>query len=255
MIFIFLVKIKYLFSLKKMNFVTMSNQPQQTPYLPEATQAFYPSLVQSFLVIFLSELADRTFILVLIFSLKMHWIPLVLTSLFSMYFMNIIAIVAGYTVILLIPRSLLDWIGFFCFLFFGAFWVYEGMKMENKSVKEEYEEEIQETENNYELINEQENNNNHNKKSVWTLCFELFSFLCISEFGDKSEISTIAIAAVYNLYGVLIGTMLAYFFNIVIAAFLGHYIGQYLSEKTMCIIGGLLFIGFSIQILIIKLFF
>ena len=222
--------------------------------VPEATQAFYPSLVQSFLVIFLSEIADRTFILVLIYSLKMHWIPLVLTSLGAMYFMNILAIVAGYTVILFIPRSIIDWIGFFCFLFFGLFWVYEGMNMESKSVKEEYEEELEGNDNNYNLVNE-EDDKNKNSKSVWLLCAELFGFLCISEFGDKSEISTVAIAAVYNLYAVLIGTMLAYFFNIVIAAFLGHYIGQYLSEKMMSIIGGLLFVGFAIQIIIIKLFF
>jgi putative Ca2+/H+ antiporter (TMEM165/GDT1 family) len=220
----------------------------------EATQAFYPSLVQSFLVIFLSEIADRTFILVLIYSLKMHWIPLILTSLLSMYFMNLLAIFAGYAVILFIPRNFLDWIGFFCFLFFGLFWVYEGMGMENKSVKEEYEQEMQETEANYNLVNE-EGNNEKNKESTWKLCLELFGFLCISEFGDKSEISTVTIAAVYNLYATLIGTMIAYFFAIAIAAFLGHYIGQYLTEKTMCIIGGLLFVGFAIQILIIKMFF
>ena len=218
----------------------------------EPTQAFYPSLVQSFLVIFLSEIADRTFILVLIYSLKMHWLPLVLTSLFAMYFMNLIAIVAGYTVILLVPRNLLDWIGFACFLVFGLFWVYEGMKMESKSVKEEYDEEMQETENNYSLVNEE---GNRNQKSVWWLCAELFGFLCVSEFGDKSEISTVTIAAVYNFYAVLVGTMIAYFFAIVIAAFLGHYIGQYLTEKMMSIIGGLLFVGFAVQILIIKLFF
>ena len=218
----------------------------------EPTQAFYPSLVQSFLVIFLSEIADRTFILVLIYSLKMHWLPLVLTSLFAMYFMNLIAIVAGYTVILLVPRNLLDWIGFACFLGFGLFWAYEGMKMESKSVKEEYDEEMQETENNYSLVNEE---GNQNQKSVWWLCAELFGFLCVSEFGDKSEISTVTIAAVYNFYAVLIGTMIAYFFAIVIAAFLGHYIGQYLTEKMMSIIGGLLFVGFAVQILIIKLFF
>jgi putative Ca2+/H+ antiporter (TMEM165/GDT1 family) len=166
--------------------------------------------------------------------------------------MNLIAILAGYTVILFVPREVIDWIGFFCFLFFGLYWVYEGMKMESKSVKEEYEEEMQETEANYNLVNDQENNN---QKSTWKLCFELFAFLCISEFGDKSEISTVTIAAVYNLYAVLMGTMIAYFFAIAIAAFLGHYVGQYLTEKMMSIIGGLLFVGFAIQILVIKLFF
>ena len=236
-----------------MNTTLVQTSPSQNPLLNiEPTQAFYPSLVQSFLVIFLSEIADRTFILVLIYSLKMHWIPLILTSLLSMYFMNLLAIVAGYTVILIIPRYIIDWIGFFCFLFFGLYWVYEGMKMESKSVKEEYEEEIQISETNYNLVNDQENNN---QKSTWKLCLELFAFLCISEFGDKSEISTVTIAAVYNLYAVLIGTMIAYFFAIAIAAFLGHYVGQYLTEKMMSIIGGLLFVGFAIQIIIIKLFF
>ena len=161
--------------------------PGVIPYVEE-TQLFYPSLVQSFLVIFLSEIADRTFILVLIYSLKMHWIPLILTSLFAMYFMNLLAIVAGYTVILLIPRSLIDWIGFATFLAFGIYCVYEGLHMESKSVQEEYEEEIQRTESNYNsLVNEEDRKTN--KDSTWKLCLELFGFLCLSEFGDKSECS------------------------------------------------------------------
>ena len=49
--------------------------------------------------------------------------------------------------------------------------------------------------------------------------------------------------------------MLAYFCDIAIAAFLGHWVGKYLTEKMMSIIGGVLFIGFAIQILIIRLFF
>ena len=184
----------------------------------------------------------------------MHWVPLILTSLFAMYFMNLLAIVAGYTVILLVPRSLIDWIGFFCFLLFGIFCVYEGLNMESKSVTEEYEEEIQRTESNYLLVSD-ENKDQNNKESTWKLCLELFGFLCLSEFGDKSELSTVTIAAVYNIYGVLIGTMLAYFCAIAIAAFLGHWAGKFLTEKMMNIIGGILFIGFAVQILIIKLLF
>jgi putative Ca2+/H+ antiporter (TMEM165/GDT1 family) len=235
--------------------VNVQNAPEPTTYSHiEGNQLFYPSLIQSFLIIFLSEIADRTFILVLIYSLKMHWVPLILTSLFAMYFMNLLAIVAGYTVILLVPRSLIDWIGFFCFLLFGIFCVYEGLNMESKSVTEEYEEEIQRTESNYLLVSD-ENKDQNNKESTWKLCLELFGFLCLSEFGDKSELSTVTIAAVYNIYGVLIGTMLAYFCAIAIAAFLGHWAGKFLTEKMMNIIGGILFIGFAVQILIIKLLF
>ena len=235
--------------------VNVQNAPEPTTYSHiEGNQLFYPSLIQSFLIIFLSEIADRTFILVLIYSLKMHWVPLIITSLFAMYFMNLLAIVAGYTVILLVPRSLIDWIGFFCFLLFGIFCVYEGLNMESKSVTEEYEEEIQRTESNYLLVSD-ENKEQNNKESTWKLCLELFGFLCLSEFGDKSELSTVTIAAVYNIYGVLIGTMLAYFCAIAIAAFLGHWAGKFLTEKMMNIIGGILFIGFAVQILIIKLFF
>ena len=222
----------------------------------KATQAFYPSLIQSFLVIFLSEIADRTFILVLIYSLKMHWLPLIITSMLAMAFMNLLAIVAGYTVILLIPRSLIDWIGFGCFLAFGIFSVYEGITMESKTIHEEYQEEMTEQGKNYQLANDEENNNNEakNEKSMWALCAELFGFLCLSELGDKSEISTVTIAAVYNLYAVLIGTMVAYFACILIATFLGLVIGKFLTEKMMTIIGGILFICFAIQILIIKIF-
>ena len=235
--------------------VNVQNAPEPTTYSHiEGNQLFYPSLIQSFLIIFLSEIADRNFILVLIYSLKMHWVPLILTSLFAMYFMNLLAIVAGYTVILLVPRSLIDWIGFFCFLLFGIFCVYEGLNMESKSVTEEYEEEIQRTESNYLLVSD-ENKDQNNKESTWKLCLELFGFLCLSEFGDKSELSTVTIAAVYNIYGVLIGTMLAYFCAIAIAAFLGHWAGKFLTEKMMNIIGGILFIGFAVQILIIKLLF
>ena len=93
------------------------------------------------------------------------------------------------------------------------------------------------------------------EKNTWQLCLELFWFLCLSELGDKSEISTVTIAAVYNLYAVLIGTNLAYFACIIIATFLGLFIGKFLTEKMMTIIGGILFICFAIQILVIKLFY
>ena len=234
--------------------VTKQVPPEQIGYVPYSpNQSFYTSIVQSFLIIFLSEIADKTFILVLIYSLKMHWIPLILTSLLSMYFMNILAIIAGYTFILFIPRNLINWLGFLCFLGFGIFSIVEGLEMDNKTVKEEYEEEVQKEENNEIVVDE--GGQRKEKKSTLGLCMELFILLCLSELGDRSEISTVTITAVYNILGVLIGTMIAYFLAIVIAAFLGNLIGKFLTEKMMTLIGGMVFIFFAIQILVIQLFY
>ena len=245
-----------------MSFVQeLATQPGVNPIIENQyfspTQAFYPSLAQSFLIIFLSEIADRTFIIVLIYSLKLHWLPLIVTSMLSMAFMNILAIVAGYTVILLIPRNLIDWLGFLCFLAFGVFSVWEGFEMESKSVTEEYEEEKEEHEKKQLILNQNEDEitENNTQGNMWKLCLELFWLLCLSELGDKSEISTVTIAAVYNLYAVLIGTNLAYFVTILIATFLGLFIGKFLTEKMMTIIGGILFICFAIQILVIKIIY
>ena len=245
-----------MFSVREMSLKPAINQVLNNPNY-EATQAFYPSLIQSFTVIFLSEIADKTFILVLIFSLKMHWLPLIITSMLAMAFMNILAIAGGYAVILFIPKNVIDWIGFCCFLFFGLFCVYEGLTMESKSIKEEYEEEKinrNNTNKDYQLIDNENQNKeiDSDNKSIWALCAELFGLLCINELGDRSQISTVTIAAVYNLSAVLIGTMVAYFVTIIIATFLGHFIGKFLTEKMMTIIGGFVFIGFACQIAYIK---
>ena len=218
-----------------------------------STKAFYSSLFQSFSIIFLSEIADRTFILVLIYSMKMHWLPLILDSLGAMFFMNILAIAVGCMVPLLFVKGIVDWIGFGCFLGFGILNIYEGFTKESRTVSEEFKEEINTNDDQYSKLNEIEGENKTGK-SLGGLCVELFTFLVLSELGDKSEIATITIAAVYNTYGVIIGTTLAYFGTILIATFIGCSIGHYITEKMMLIIGGFVFLAFALEILISKLF-
>lgn len=210
------------------------------------TDSFSISLIQSFLIIFLSEIADRTFILVVLYSLKMHWLPLVICSFLSMFVMNVLAIAVGYLLPMLIIREVVDWIGFCCFLFFGIYSIYDGYTMESESLQEAFDKEKEE---------DDKKEGENRKRTVWSLCIELFWFLCISELGDKSEISTVTIAAIYNVWGVLFGTSFAYLCTIIIATFLGLLIGKYITERMMCIIGGFLFIFFAIQILVIKIFF
>ena len=216
--------------------------------------SFLSSVIQSFGIIFVSEIADRTFILVLIYASKISWLPLLITGLLAMGLMNILAIGVGYLVPLILFKGLIDWIGFACFLLFGIFSIYDYFTKDSKNLHEMVLDEQEEQANAYksytdtDLIVQSPNQNSN----TFANCCELFGLLCASELGDKSEITTIAIAAIYNLYGVLVGTMLAYFSTIVLAALLGHILCKYLSEKSMSLIGGIIFLLFALQILLYK---
>ena len=182
---------------------------------------FLPSLGKSFLIIFLSEIADRTFILILIYTSKISWFPLLITSALALGFMNVIAVSIGYLIPLLLLKEVVDWIGFACFALFGVFSIYSSYSEEVETVEDKLIETQKEEERSYSDI-EAHNSNNHNGSASWfSNCVQLCWLLIVSEIGDKSQITTIAIAALYNLTGVLIGTMLAYLCTIIIAIALG----------------------------------
>ena len=214
---------------------------------------FLPSLGKSFLIIFLSEIADRTFILILIYTSKISWFPLLITSILALGFMNIIAVSIGYLIPLLLLKEVVDWIGFACFALFGVFSIYSSFSEEAETVEDKLIETQKEEERSYTDI-EAHNNNNHNGNGSWfSNCVQLCWLLIVSEIGDKSEITTIAIAALYNLTGVLIGTMLAYVCTIIIAIALGKIISKYITETQMNLIGGIIFLLFALQILLGKI--
>ena len=82
---------------------------------------------------------------------------------------------------------------------------------------------------------------------------QLCWLLIVSEIGDKSEITTIVIAALYNLTGVLIRTMLAYVCTIIMAIALGKIISKYITETQINFTGGIIFLLFALQILLGKI--
>lgn len=156
---------------------------------------------------------------------------------------------------MLLVKDIIDWIGFTCFLLFGVFSIYESCTGESTTVAEEFEKVKNEEDQGYKQLSDNEEGKvqKPEEKGVLRKCVELFWFLAISELGDKSEITTIAIAALYDFYGVLCGTMLAYACTIMIAIFVGHIVSKFLSEKQMGLIGGIVFLLFALQILLYKL--
>lgn len=107
------------------------------------------------------------------------------------------------------------------------------------------------TENDENQFNDSDEDNileiNH-KKIVYTMIYTII----VAECGDRSQISSILLATVYNFTGVMVGTTVALFCTILLAVYLGGYISKYISEKTLNYVAGVIFLLFGLEIFFTK---
>lgn len=71
---------------------------------------------------------------------------------------------------------------------------------------------------------------------------QAFIMTFLAEWGDRSQIATIALAASYNLFMVNIGALLGHFICTAGAVQLGEWISKRVSEKQVHYAGGIVFI-------------
>ena len=118
--------------------------------------SFWPSFCESLTIIFISELADKTFILELIYYPKIGAVPLLITSTLALGLMAAVAISVGYLLPMLVIRSIVDWIGFVAFTLFGIYSIIHYASMERETVAEKVEKENKEKDDQYVAIQDTE---------------------------------------------------------------------------------------------------
>ena len=102
--------------------------------MPKASRSddFWESYAKSFSIIFVSEIADKSFIMVLYFTIaskKIHSFIIFLVSSFALILMCILSVAVGYAIPLLLNKSLLEWIAILVFGGFGILTIYQGTTM------------------------------------------------------------------------------------------------------------------------------
>lgn len=198
----------------------------------------------------------------------------------SLAVMSVLSALLGVMFPSLLPRSLTNLMAAALFLVFGSKMVKDGLAMSGEEINEEWEEaerEIAEEEDTHELDElEQGGGGGHptashsaaggaggkkdpgmaatlreGTKNLCGLCFspvfaQAFVLTFLGEWGDRSQIATIALAAAHNVTLVCIGTIVGHACCTSMAVIAGSWLARRISVKHVTLGGACLFLVFAV---------
>jgi len=85
----------------------------------------------------------------------------------------------------------------------------------------------------------------------WRVFVQAFTLNLLAEWGDRSQIATVVMAAREDVSGVIIGGMIGHFLCTGLAVIGGRVIAQWISVRTVTLLGGVVFLLFAASALII----
>ena len=233
--------------------------------------SFISSFWYSLSFIFISDLTDKSIFLIIFLSKKLPLLTLYIVSLSAVLLMNYLSILLGYYLPKLIPQIYMEIIAFILFTSFGILSLIESRKEKEIIIGFK---ELNNSENDYSLMNEEEletdiesnkellfptrmrSNSistidfNINNDSNYGLITAIFFALCLSDLGDKSQLAIVTMAAIYNIYGILLGSTIALLGTVSLAVLFGNWLTEKISPKKLLFIGGLIFLVFGVETLV-----
>lgn len=89
------------------------------------------------------------------------------------------------------------------------------------------------------------------RRKRWKIISQAFILTFLAEWGDRSQIATIALAAAKDPYGVTLGGILGHSFCTGLAVIGGRLLAARISEKTVAYVGGITFFIFAVHAFIV----
>jgi len=260
---------------------------QDDIYLVEDT---FKALFNSFLMIIVSEIGDKTFLIAAILAMRHPRIVVFAGAFGSLVVMSILSAAMGHLLPTLIPKQWTQVAAAALFLVFGTKMMMEGRAM--KGGKEKIQEEMREAQEeiegddaehdgtgavvgNGEVIpleemeeggrehvdaislqspgavsshvhNWREGSRNFCSFFLGPVFVQAFVLTFLGEWGDRSQIATIALGAAHNVYLVTAGTVVGHSICTALAVIGGRYVSTKISVKHVTLGGAILFLLFGI---------
>ena len=196
------------------------------------------AFISGFLLITVSELGDKTFFIAMILAMQ-HSRRLVFTgAIAALAAMTMLSVGVGKTASLL-PDIYIHYAEIALFTIFGFKLLYDATQMPNETCDVAVVGEAKE-------VVEKAEKQIKDEKNMWAILLEAFVLVFVAEWGDRTQIATIALAAENNPIGVSIGAILGHAICAVIAVTSGRMLAGQITERQLTAAGGCLFIIFGV---------
>lgn len=219
----------------------------------DAKSGFWKGFSSSTMMIIATEIGDKTFFIAAVLSMRNSRIVVFGGAISALICMTILSTMMGLVLPSFLPKQYTHVIGGILFLYFGIKLIYDSRSMSDKvsDELEEVEEELLERNKKDDIEVGGSNTTNFASKQSSSSSHKMFlqSFLLtfLAEWGDRSQIATIALAAAKNPYGVMIGGCLGHSLCTGMAVIGGRILASKISEKSVSFWGGFIFLGFAIH--------
>ncbi|KAK9470817.1 uncharacterized protein V1510DRAFT_243931 [Dipodascopsis tothii] len=218
------------------------------------------SLGMSFSMIVFSEIGDKTFLVAALMAMKHPRLVVFSAAFVSLAVMTVLSALLGHAVPALIPKKYTSLLAAVLFVVFGIRLILEGMGMDpNAGVEEEMEEVATEIDGK-ELHTSADALEAGTKRAPrWSdgvenlvalvlspAWVQTFVMTFLGEWGDRSQIATIAMAAGQDYWWVIIGAIVGHSLCTFAAVMGGKLLASKISMRTVTLAGGAAFLVFAV---------
>jgi len=211
--------------------------------------SFFHGFIASLSVIIVSELGDKTFFIAAIMAMKHSRLMVWSAAIAALAIMHVMASFFGYATTI-IPRVYTFYISSALFAAFGLKMLHEGYHMSPNEGQEEFDEV------NEELRKKNEKGDVESGEKITSalkfgsqIFMQAFTMTFLAEWGDRSQMATVLLAAREDVYGVCVGGILGHGLCTGIAVLGGKFIATRISVRTVTLTGGVVFLLFALSAL------
>lgn len=213
----------------------------------EPTTSWVNGFVGAFSMILVSEIGDKTFFIASLMAMRYNRLTVYLGAVGALALMTVFSAFLGTIVPHLISirnAKLLSGVLFFIFAGKILYDEFCGSDDDDDAELEQAEEALRSSE-------LEVGRGRSRITRCWTMCtspvmVEAFTLVFFAEWGDRSQMATIVLASSSNPYAVTLGGILGHALCTGMAVLGGGIIGDYVSSRSISIVGGLLFIIFGV---------